>query len=463
MVGGWSRRRVSLFFPFLLPSLLRVSPRQPFASTSCFTNPTPSPTAAALRGRFNHAPASALSPAYHDMFGNGLQHRLAQQEQQQQQKPAPLPPPPPKQSQISVTSFQTKAPSRYNAPPSKRPSHGPSLSTVINRSNPPPQRTNPSQGLKPRGTVSRAFNSVSSSFTESAYQSQSSASSWDSKPQTQLSALHQAVFFDEGDFEDDGDLNFDDSITQESPSYSFGNSPASFSVPSPPLPRVSPSLNKSSRESTPNKRAYDSIKDEPQNKSNSLHPAIPNSSAPLPWSSSPVEHLGPPTRPSSRAPAEIVDLTKEIDVPKKKRKVPWAGKTEAATAPKLLSTFKAPSASTKAPPKKPNPGPDNQLPWDMTASDLKKASRKNAEQKRSMSTAAGSGGEKKKVLKQKKMQLSAEQMHVLDLVLESGKSVFFTGSAGWCNFRPIRVFSAFRKSQYIDHSLSAVIAGLALY
>lgn len=438
MVGGWSCRGASLSFPFLCPGLLRVSrPRVSFAYTSCLITPTPFSSqlaVAALRGRLDYASTSTPFSAYHDMFGNGSQHRLSQQQQQTAVAP-PLPPP--KQSQISITSaFKPTPQSRYKGPPAGRSLHGPSLNTVLNKTNPNPlaSRATPSQGLKPRETVTRAFDNISSSFADSAYQSRSS--SWDSqpaKPQTQLSALHEAVFFDEGDFEDDGDLDFDDSIIHEPPSHSFATLPTSFRVPSPPPPRVPPPLYKTSREPTPPiKRAYENISSKSQDKSNGPHLATPpTSSAPLPWSSSPVEHLGPPAKPSSRAPVEIINLTEEAEARKKRRKIPWAGKAEAAASHQPLS--KVPSRSRTVPSSKASQAPGKpQLPWDMTASEFKKASsvtRKKADQKRGMSTAA-EPGERRTVLKQRKLQLTTEQMQVLNLVVDDGRSVFFTGSAG---------------------------------
>lgn len=308
-----------------------------------------------------------------------------------------------------------------------RSSHGPSLSSILgkNTSSAPPPRANLPQA-KPRDTVARAFDN-SSSFVDNGRHISSS----EVKDQTQMSALHDAVFFDEGDFEDDSDLDFDDSIVLELPSHSFGNSPNSFQAPSPPPPQVLPPLCNGAREprepTPPTKRDHASISDKHPAKNNT-HLQLPNSSAPLPWSSSPVEHLAPPARPTPRVPVEIINLVDE-EMPKKKRKVPWQ-KAEA------VAPSRAPLSSTTAPPSRANKASKKpQYPWDMTASDLKKASsvtRREAGQKRSLSTATEGATKKTKALKQKKLMLSEEQMHVLELVLDSRKSVFFTGSAGSC-------------------------------
>lgn len=205
----------------------------------------------------------------------------------------------------------------------------------------------------------------------------------------------------------------------------------------------------------------------------SSQPQLPGSSAPFPWSSSPVEHFAPllpmpvsargqvqgqvstarqqrqqqPVPPPQRMTTttttatatsrqmEVIDLREDDDepeVPKKKRKIPWAKDGGAAVAAPPSRTARTRADRTPAQREVPK------LPWDMTASDFKRASRRNVEQqRRGLSTRAGKegpalgGGEKKKKeLRQTKLMLSTEQTHVLDLVLESGKSVFFTGSAG---------------------------------
>lgn len=351
------------------------------------------------------------------MFGRGEQYRVQT-----------APPPPLKQSQSSLSSAFRPPTNKYSVPPTNgttKSVYGPSLGTILgqNISSAPPPRKTPPQALKPKDNVVRAFDN-SSSFVDSRCSVASEA-----KHQTQMSALHDAVFFDEADFEDDEDLNFDDSIVHELPSHSFSSSsPNNFQAPSPSPPRVSPPLcngAQTPREPTPpTKRAYASINDKHPAKNNT-RPQLPNSSAPLPWSSSPVEHLGPPLRPTSRVPVEVINLIDEAEAeaPKKKRKVPWQTEAVAPSRAALHPKTAPPNRASK----------DlkiHQYPWDMTASDLKKACRK---EKRSLSTAT-EGAKKSKVLKQKKLMLSDEQMHVLDLVLESKKSVFFTGSAGLCSF-----------------------------
>lgn len=423
VVGGWFRRKASLsFFPFLFPrGLLRVSSRSRLSlspttsrTNNTFTISTPLSTAAALREKYLHTSAAASSFAARDMFGRGEQYRVQA-----------APPPPLRQSQSSLSSAFRPPTNKYSVAPANgtmKLAHGPPNTTLGKSvSSAPPPWTNPPQALKPRDNVARAFDN-SSSFVDSGC-STSSSVAFEAEHQSQMSALHDAVFFDEADFEDDEDLNFDDS-----PSHSFDSSPNSFRTPSQSPPRVLPPLYKSGRAprepTPPTKRAYASINDK-HPAQNNTRSQLPNSSAPLPWSSSPVEHLGLPLRPTSRVPVEVVNLIDETEpeAPKKKRKVPWQTEAVAPSRAALYPKIAPPNRASK----------DlkiHQYPWDMTASDLKKASRK---EKRSLSTATEGATKKSKALKQKKLMLSDEQMHVLDLVLESKKSVFFTGSAGSCS------------------------------
>lgn len=424
VVGGWSRRKASLsFFPFLFRGSVSSRSRLSVSPTpSLCNNNTSTPLfTAALREKYRHPPALAPSFASRNMFGKGEQYRV---------QTAPLPS---KQSQPTLSSAFRPPTNRYGGPLANGTVKSFNTIPAKNIPSAPPPRANPPQASNPRDNVVRAFDN-SSSFVDSACSVSSSSSSLYSqaKPQTQMSALHDAVFFDEGDFEDDGDLDFDDSIVYELPSHSFGSSPNSFRAPPPPPPSVPPPFGESTREprepTPPTKRAYTSINDKHPAKNNTRF-QLPNSSAPLPWSSSPVEHLGPPARPTPRVPVEIINLIDEAEAeaPKKKRRIPWQTGAVAPSRGALPPPIAPPSRSSRT-------SKTQQYPWDMTASDLKKASNVTRKEKRNMSTTTEGATKKTKALKQGKLMLSDEQSHVLDLVLESKKSVFFTGSAGSCSF-----------------------------
>ena len=221
-----------------------------------------------------------------------------------------------------------------------------------------------------------------------------------------LSALHDAVYFNEDDFESDGDLNFDDSITiTTAPSTASAGAP-SLSIQGMNLPP-------------------------PKTISEDIHyGGTPNSSAPVDWSSSPAEHFAKPggamLRGSLRRPVVIEEdpeeVTEEAHQPKKRKRLPWYDRDGSRGA---ASNSNIVAPNQPALPKKQD--------WDMTASDVKKANRKRLEQKRAYSTssATGTAPPKARVTVQRKLKLSDEQKHVLDIVLEGGgKGIFFTGSAG---------------------------------
>lgn len=230
------------------------------------------------------------------------------------------------------------------------------------------------------------------------FQSQSASS---------LSALHDAVYFNEDDFESDGDLNFDDSITMTT-------APSTASAGAPSLPIQGMNL------------------PPPKTISEDIHyGGTPSSSAPVDWSSSPAEHFAKPggsmLRGSLRRPLVIEEdpeeAIEESHRSKKPRTYPWPGNDGS----RGLREFKSVTPNQPALPKQ-----QGHL-WDMTASDVKKANRKRLEQKRAYSTSSATDAApaKARVTVQRKLKLSDEQKHVLDIVLEGGgKGIFFTGSAG---------------------------------
>ena len=186
------------------------------------------------------------------------------------------------------------------------------------------------------------------------FQSQSTSS---------LSALHDAVYFNEDDFESDGDLNFDDSITMTT-------APSTASAGAPSLPTQGMNLSP------------------PKTISGDIHyGGTPNSSAPVDWSSSPAEHFAKPggamLRNSARRPIVIEEdpeeVTEEAHQPKKRKRMPWNDRDGTRGAASNLNTM---TPNQPALPKK-----REQL-WDMTASEVKKANRKRLEQKRAYSTSS---------------------------------------------------------------------------
>ncbi|KXT12930.1 hypothetical protein AC579_4132 [Pseudocercospora musae] len=206
----------------------------------------------------------------------------------------------------------------------------------------------------------------------------------------------------------------------------------------------------------------------------------PNSSAPLPWSSSPLEHFHPP--PQSKPLLSLQDYAFDGRVgkgastqqrPAKRRRLPWrdqqgsqndAASTQptSSTTSKLKNTYATP-ASTK------DKSHKSIYPWNTTASAVKEQQKKHREEAKKLSLKKVDGTEDS-VRKAKSTQkrparvfLSDEQRHVLELVIEKKKSVFFTGSAGTGKSVLMReIISQLRKKYQREPDRVAVTASTGL-
>ena len=202
-----------------------------------------------------------------------------------------------------------------------------------------------------------------------------------------VGTLHDNVFFDENDFDDDSKIDLDEDVIL-------------------PTQKRQPQ--------------YQSSKDR-LSSSNSTASKAPASSAPLPWSSSPPRLAAVPSpKPNvgSSATNDPVNSTK-------RRTLFWldakANKSDAG------------GASFTPLPKDPAKSP---YPWNKTASAVKEEQKRlRQEQKRLVKNNKGIEDDASKTSRKKrktvpKVFLSDEQKAVLNLVCEKSKSVFFTGSAG---------------------------------
>jgi ATP-dependent DNA helicase PIF1 len=183
-----------------------------------------------------------------------------------------------------------------------------------------------------------------------------------------LGALHQNVYFNENDFDDD-------------PTIDLTGSPPSIDLPPVQYPHLKPTKSDVNYPTLP-----------PISKE---QPKEPASSAPIPWSSSPVE----PPRASKR------------------RTVPW------------LDQDNKPKQELFTP--LPKDKPQEKYPWNKTASALRdeqKALRqRNKDRQQQKQPALG-----KKASNTNRVPntfLSDEQRQIIEIV-NQGRSVFFTGSAG---------------------------------
>lgn len=182
-----------------------------------------------------------------------------------------------------------------------------------------------------------------------------------------LGALHDSTqFFNENDFDDDAAID----LTVNGPNVHY------------------PSLPKANSDVT-----YPSLPAQPADS----HP-LPPSSAPVQWSSSPPEHY---QRPSKR------------------RTVPWLDKNVND------------KSSTPLPSNKPDASP---YPWNKTASAMKAEQKELRKINKSRSTESKQsevrGAKTSTAGAVPKIFLSEEQKDILTAVVDQGKSIFFTGSAG---------------------------------
>ena len=231
------------------------------------------------------------------------------------------------------------------------------------------------------------------------------------------------VFFDENDFDSDIDLDIEDPAMKGTVSY-------------PQLPSVSRSVSDPSRRSPPFNASTPAKKIGSLSKSGSPKKVklaqTPGSSMPLQWSSSPVEQqqmrrqavpLKDRTnealrneRRNSADEAKVVDGARH---PAKRRALPWQKEEE--------KNISATPVSGKS---------QNSLLWNTTASALKERQKqlrdKGKEAKARDDADTNGTGVKQRTSKSgvSRVFLSDEQQHVLDLVINQKKSVFYTGSAG---------------------------------
>jgi len=215
------------------------------------------------------------------------------------------------------------------------------------------------------------------------------------------------ALFDEDDFDSDIDLDVEDPATKGSVAY-------------PKLPHTTSSESRDS--------GYQS---HPQTAAQKLEL---DSSQPIPWSSSPLEHFKTPRKAEPAKPRarraflpwsqnqkaantqeakDEIDSEEEIIRPKKKQ----------------VTEVKAEVAAT--------PKPKSQYLWNATASALKEQQKnlreQNKKQTKDIDTSVDdlqAAVKKRKKNAVARIFLSEEQQNVLNLVTEYKKSVFFTGSAG---------------------------------
>ncbi|EAU33931.1 DNA repair and recombination protein pif1, mitochondrial precursor [Aspergillus terreus NIH2624] len=219
-----------------------------------------------------------------------------------------------------------------------------------------------------------------------------------------LGSLHSAVYFDENDFDDDDDLDFEapDPIippptivrpaSQEKPSTDY---PKLDRTPEPSSVTQSP-REPAVRTNTPSDVKYPELP--PVSEEN----VAPSSSIQYPWSSSPPSHFQKPGN---------------------ARTLPWLKNEEPAQPPSPVEEY-----NWKIKPKDPHLSKQNAL-WNNSESMIKEEQKKQRKMRQQLkkNQKTASHPARPKIAS---LFLSDEQRHVLDAVVQHGKSIFFTGSAG---------------------------------
>ncbi|KAJ5310174.1 uncharacterized protein N7443_002635 [Penicillium atrosanguineum] len=211
--------------------------------------------------------------------------------------------------------------------------------------------------------------------------------------ESSLGSLHSSVYFDENDFDDDLDLDIDEPLPFTAPAASKPTNTDSVAYPTIDLTTSSDSSTVPTKEIKPQANiTYPDLPPVSQER------AAPSSSVQIPWSSSPPSHFQPPPRP---------------------RTLPWLkeAKEEPEQENKELPRFVTPKRT------KPSE------PWNKSASAIKEEQKELRREYRKTQK----GDEAPQPQSEEKVAgifLSDEQKAVLDAVVERGKSIFFTGSAG---------------------------------
>lgn len=285
--------------------------------------------------------------------------------------------------------------------------------------------------------------------------------------------ITQNEFIDEDAFDSDIDLDVEEPTAKRAavypklPKERAGPEPLFY----PTLPRQQQAQTSVSTEPNP----YSTI-----NTAAANHPV--ESSAPLPWSSSPAEHSTPAFSPlkirafrfdptnNTQHVQNGPPLPQPQQKAAKRRTLPWETqvKKEEIDSGPTHQTAASKSKSKSAPEATPASKSANPYPWNTTASAIKEQQKKHREEFKKV--IKKNDGDEESLRKAKtslerpaKVFLSEEQQHVLDLVVDKKKSVFFTGSAGTGKSVLMReIISSLRKVYKREPDRVAVTASTGL-
>ncbi|KAG8631223.1 hypothetical protein KVT40_000363 [Elsinoe batatas] len=280
-------------------------------------------------------------------------------------------------------------------------------------------------------------------------------------------------FFQEDDFDSDIDLDVEDPTSKDLLRSSATKKQAARAKPFyPTLPRYQAA--NAGRSTSPGDSGY-----------GSLPPAgaLPLSTQPIPWSSSPPEHIEAP--PQRSRPSYQAAESRRSDYPSAKTSHPSitgfvtpAKPAKKRTLPWNVAKEQQEQADQNGPPPptsyQETPHTKSQQLWNPTASAVKQQQKtlREVNKKKSKFVEAEENAlkilEKEREDKQRKKYvarvfLSEEQQHVLDLVVDHKKSVFFTGSAGTGKSVLLReIIATLRKKHIREPDRVAVTASTGL-
>lgn len=284
--------------------------------------------------------------------------------------------------------------------------------------------------------------------------------------------------FDENEFDSDIDLDIEEPLPMAAVRYP--KLPAQTTRAAPPTAKAVtyPSL--------PKQQPKTSSSNIMSGRGSMRPPArseAPDSSAPLPWSSSPLEHFSA-ARPQQSLQQYAFDPRTGNAIPSsttrdqgeqprtaKRRTLPWRieeadEEPDRSMTSAILRTQN--SQSTFTPQPKDKSKDKSMYPWNTTASAIKEQQKKHREEyKKTVKKHAGTdesiAAAKSHNKRPARVFLSEEQQHVLDLVIEQKKSVFFTGSAGTGKSVLMReIISQLRKKYTREPDRVAVTASTGL-
>jgi ATP-dependent DNA helicase PIF1 len=291
----------------------------------------------------------------------------------------------------------------------------------------------------------------------------------------------QGEFIDENAFDSDIELDVEEPAVEKASSYPTlpdRQSETSLATPViyPTLPRQQQAQTSFSTFDNNVYGAYGSAAAE--------QPIASSAPMPMPWSSSPAEHYCAALSPN-RAKATIQEFSYKPMVktqhfqngpppvpqqnPTKRRTLPWHNEEEPPQQPNHRFDTGKPKVKNNiesTPVAKPTQRPG--YPWNTTASAIKDQQKKHREEVKK--AVKKNEGDEESILKAKSSRerparvfLSEEQQHVLNLVTDKKKSVFFTGSAGTGKSVLMReIITALRKTYKREPDRVAVTASTGL-